>query len=86
MHELVHTASQFRIEGQHPQTEDKLILNLEVLPGRQDGQHGGEAIDSNERLAILVVAQQHLQAAGHTLDVIIALKNQINYFCPHVNC
>jgi hypothetical protein len=80
----VHTASQFRIEGQHPQTEDQLILNLEVLPGRQDRQHTGEAVDSNERLAILIVAQQHLQATGHTLDVIITLKNGIQFYCLSV--
>jgi hypothetical protein len=80
----VHTASHFRIESEHPQTEDKLILNLEVLSGRQDRQHGGEAVDSNECLAILIVAQQHLQAASHTLDVIITLEKGINFYCPSV--
>lgn len=71
--ELVHLLREQRVERQHPQTEDQLVLHLEVDAGRQDADDRADAVHVDEREPVLVHAQHHLQATGHRLDVLVGL-------------
>lgn len=46
---------------------------LKVDPGGEDGQQRGDTVDGQEREAVLVGTQHHLQAARHGLDVVVVL-------------
>lgn len=47
---------------------------LEVDARSQDGNQCADAVDGDERKAVLIDAQHHLQAAAHRLDVLVVLK------------
>lgn len=63
--ELVHLLGQERVEREHPQTENELVLHLEVDSARQHGEQCGDAVHRNKRKAVLVDAKHHLQATTH---------------------
>lgn len=71
--ELVHLLCQQRVEGQHPQTEDQLVLHLEVHSAWQYWQKCRNAVHGYEGKAIFVNPKHHLQTTAHGLDVLVVL-------------
>lgn len=76
--ELVHLLGQERIECEHPQAEDQLVLNLEIDAAGQHAEQGGNAVHGHEGEPVLVDSEHHLQAAADRLDVLVVLNEKKN--------
>lgn len=57
-------------------------MYLEVDSGSQDRKQSGDAIDCQERKAVLIDAKHHLKAACHRLDVVVVLCQKNKQFNP----
>lgn len=75
--EFVHLLGEQRVEGEHPDAEDELVLHLEVDASSEHREQRRDAINGDEREAVLVNAQHHLKTTRHRLDVLIVLKHTI---------
>jgi hypothetical protein len=51
---LVHLLSQQRIEGENPETEDQLVLDLEVHSSLKNGKKGGDTIYCYKCKSVLI--------------------------------
>ena len=73
---LVQLDSNLGVEGEDPEAEGELVLDLEVDPPREHGDQGGDAVQVDEGLTVGVDPQHHLQAASHALDVLVVLQGE----------
>ena len=73
---LSHLLGDVCVEGEHPEAEDQLVLALEVDARAEHGQQRADAVHAQERLPVLVVAQQQLQAPRDRRDVLVVLPER----------
>ena len=62
------------IEGEGPETEDQLILQLEVSLSFKSILNRVNSIDIDEGLAIFINTKHHLETAGSGVDIFIILE------------
>ena len=76
VHSLADLFGDLVVEGEHPQTEDELVLALEVDARAEHRLERGDAVHTQKGEPVLVYPQHQLQTARHSRQVLVVLETE----------